>query len=121
VSTRFFWRALLTQGIPVAVLFAVLAVTVPHHVFDDYGYLIGPAAWIACGALSARLLPIATTLVAFAVVAGGVAGTIVLLVANHWAGLVAGLLVFAASCAATVEGGEPPERAPDAAATSERE
>ena len=36
--------------------------------------------------------------VLFSAVAGGVAGAIVFLVASHWAGMVAGLLVFAASC-----------------------
>jgi hypothetical protein len=119
VSSKLFWRALATQGIAVALLFAILALALPHRFFHDWGFIVGPAAWIICTLLSARLLPVATTLVAFAAVAGGVAGAIVFVVANHWVGLLAGLLVFAASCAASMEGGEPPQRAPDAAATSD--
>ncbi|HYN91046.1 MAG TPA: hypothetical protein VER75_03920, partial [Thermoleophilaceae bacterium] len=36
--------------------------------------------------------------VLFAAVAGGVAGLIVMLATAHWAGMLAALLVFAASC-----------------------
>jgi hypothetical protein len=121
VASKLFWRALATQGIVVAMLFALLALALPNRFFDDWGFIVGPAAWIVGTILSARLLPVATTLVAFAAVAGGVAGAIVFLVANHWASLVASLLVFAASCAATVEGGEPRQRAPDAAPASDRD
>jgi hypothetical protein len=111
VSSKLFWRALATQAIAVAMLFAILALALPHRFFDDWGLIVGPAAWITCTLLSAQLLPVAMPLVAFAAAAGGVAGAIVFVVANHWAGLVAGLLVFAASCGASVEGGEPPQRA----------
>jgi hypothetical protein len=49
--------------------------------------------------VSARALSLPVAFALFAALAGGVAGTIVLVVANHWAGLVVMLLVFAASCA----------------------
>jgi hydroxymethylglutaryl-CoA reductase len=55
------------------------------------------ASWSARSRGSrARSLPLAYVL--FSAVAGGVAGAIVLVVANDWAGMVAALLVFAASC-----------------------
>jgi len=98
VNSRLFWRSLLVQGAIVAVLFSVLALLLPDDFFDDWGFLVGPLAWIACSLFTARLLPLPLSFVLFAALAGGVAATIVLLVVNHWAGLIAGLLVFAASC-----------------------
>jgi hypothetical protein len=44
--------------------------------------------------------------VLFAAVAGGVAGAIVLLATSHWPGIVAALLVFAASCGSYDASGE---------------
>ena len=98
MNSRLFWRSLAVQAAIVAVLFAVLALSVPDDFFDDWGFLVGPLAWIACSLLTARILALPLTFVLFAALAGGVAATIVLLVVNHWAGLIAGLLVFAASC-----------------------
>ena len=77
--------------------------------FKDYGFAIGPLAWLGCSLVTARLLSLPVGLALFAALAGGVAGTLVGLVAGHGPGLAISLLVFAASC-----GGYDPER--DAAA-----
>jgi hypothetical protein len=89
---------LAVQATVVIVLFVALALALPNDFFDDWGFLAGPIAWIACSLATARVLSLPLGFVLFAALAGGVAATIVLLVANHWAGLVAGLLVFAATC-----------------------
>ena len=82
------------------VLFGVLvALPLSEDFFEDVGFVVGPLAWIACSLVTGRVLRLPTAFVLFAALAGGVAGTIVLLVAGHWAGMVAGLLVFGASCA----------------------
>jgi hypothetical protein len=99
VNAGLFWRALGVQAVAVAVLFGVLvALPLPHDFFEDFGFAVGPIAWIACSLVTARMLSLPAGFVLFAALAGGVAGTIVLVVANHTAGMVAGLLVFAASC-----------------------
>ena len=41
------WRAALVQALAVAVLSVALAVALPHSFFEDWGWLAGPAAWIA--------------------------------------------------------------------------
>jgi hypothetical protein len=105
VNTGLFWRVLAVQALAIAVLFAILGLSIPHHVFDDYGFAIGPVAWVACSLVTGRVLSLPLGFVLFAALAGGVAATIVLIVANHWAGLVAGTLVFAASCAGFEPGG----------------
>jgi hypothetical protein len=99
VNARLFWKALGVQAAAVVVLFAILvALPVDEDFFDDWGVVVGPIAWLACSLVTARVLSLPLAYVLFAAVAGGVAGEIVLLVTSHWAGVVAALLVFAASC-----------------------
>jgi hypothetical protein len=110
---KLFWLALLVQGLAVAAVSGLLiALPLPDDFFEDVGFVTGPLAWVLCALLTGRVLALPSGFVLFAAVAGGVAGTIVFLVASHWPGVVAGLLVFAASCA----GYEPAERVEAAAA-----
>jgi hypothetical protein len=100
VNSRLFWKALAVQAVAVGVLFGVLvALPLPDDFFEDAGFAVGPIAWIACSLVTGRVLGLPLAFVLFAALAGGVAGAIVLVVASHWAGMVAGLLVFGASCA----------------------
>jgi hypothetical protein len=98
VNARLFWKSLVVQAIVVAVPFVLLGLALDESFFEDWGWLAGPAVWLACAAVTARILSMPLGYVLFSAVAGGVAGAIVFLAASHWAGMVAGLLVFAASC-----------------------
>jgi hypothetical protein len=100
VNSRLFWKALVVQAVAVGVLFGVLvALPLPEDFFEDVGFVVGPLAWIGCSLVTGRVLGLPAAFVLFAALAGGVAGTIVLLVAGHLPGMVAALLVFGASCA----------------------
>ena len=93
-------RAALTQTLLIAALFAVLiALPLGEDFFEDYGWVTGPLAWIACAAATGRILSLPSSLVLFAAAAGGVAGALVGVAASHTAGLVVAIAVFAASCA----------------------
>ena len=81
-----------------AVSGVLIALPLSHDFFKDWGFLIGPVAWLVCSFVTARVLSLPVGYVLFAALAGGVAGTIVLLVTSHWPGVAAALLVFAASC-----------------------
>lgn len=99
MNARLFWKALGIQTATVAALFTILvALPLDEDFFEDWGFVVGPVAWLACSALTGRLLSLPLAYVLFAALASGVAGTLVLLVAGHWAGMAAALLVFAASC-----------------------
>jgi hypothetical protein len=99
VNGPFFWKALGVQAAAVAVLFGVLvALPLDDDFFENWGFVVGPIAWLACSLLTARVLSLPIGYALFAALAGGVAGTIVLLLVSHPAGMVAALLVFAASC-----------------------
>jgi len=99
VNARLFWKALGVQAAAVAVLSVVLlALPLGDDFFEDWGFIAGPIAWVACTVATTRLLSLPVADALFSAVAGGVAGAIVMLAASHWAGVVAALLVFAASC-----------------------
>ena len=98
MNARLFWKALVVQAVVVAIPFALLGLALDEDFFEDWGWLVGPVVWLACSLVTARILDIPRAYVLFAAVAGGVAGEIVMLVATHWAGMIAALLVFAASC-----------------------
>jgi hypothetical protein len=99
VNGPLFWKALGVQAVAVAVLFGVLvALPLDGDFFEDWGFVAGPIAWLACSVLTARVLSLPTGYALFAALAGGAAGTIVLLLVSHAAGMAAALAVFAASC-----------------------
>ena len=107
MDTRTFWKALLVQGLALAVLGAILGLLLSDDFFEDYGWISGPVAFLACSLLTARILALPLSIALFSALAGGVAGAIVFLITSHWPGVVAGLLVFAASCASYDAGAEP--------------
>jgi hypothetical protein len=100
VDRGLFFRALFVQAVSVGLLFAtLLALPLDEDFFEDYGFIVGPLAWAFCSLTTARILALPLGLALFAALAGGVAGTLVLLAASHVAGMFVALLVFAASCA----------------------
>ena len=100
MDSSLFFKAALVQALLVGVLFAVLvALPLGDDFFEDWGWLTGPLAWIACAAATGRILSLPASLVLFAAAAGGVAGALVGIVASHTAGLVVAVAVFGASCA----------------------
>ena len=98
MNARLFWKALAVQAVVVAIPFAILALALDEDFFEDWGWLVGPIVWLACSAVTGRILSLPLAYVLFSAVAGGVAGLIVMLATSHTPGLIAALLVFAASC-----------------------
>jgi hypothetical protein len=113
VNPRLFWKALVVQAVVVAIPFAILGLSLSVDFFEDWGWMVGPVVWLACSLVTGRILDIPLPYVLFSAVAGGVAGLIVMLATNHLAGMIAALLVFAASC-----GSYDPRLEAEAAATA---
>jgi hypothetical protein len=97
VNARLFWKALVVQAVVVAIPFAILGLALSEDFFEDWGWVVGPVIWLACSLVTGRILAIPIAYVLFSAVAGGVAGLIVMLATSHLAGMIAALLVFAAS------------------------
>ena len=98
MNARLFWKSLVVQAVAVAIAFAALGLALDKSFFEDWGWAVGPVVWLGCSLVTARILALPVGYVLFSAVAGGVAGTIVMLAATHLAGMGAALLVFAASC-----------------------
>ncbi len=98
MDPRLFWKSLIVQALLVGALFGILiALPLGDDFFEDYGFIVGPLAWLVCSAGTARILSVPLAYVLFSAVAAGVCGLIVLLAASHIAGMIVALLVFAAS------------------------
>ena len=109
MNTSILPRAAGLQLLLVGVLFAVLALTVPHSFFTDHGAVVGPLAWVGCSLVTGRILKLGLARTALATLAGGlVAGAVGELV-EHVISLPVAIAVFAAVCAA-----EPQRRRPSA-------
>jgi hypothetical protein len=101
VSLRLFLLAALVQALAVGALFGILvALPLPHSFFEDWGFVVGPVAWIGCALITGAVLRLPWTRVAGAAVLGGVAAAVLTLIGAHAAGMVAAVVVFAAACAA---------------------
>jgi hypothetical protein len=93
------WRAALVQALAVAVLSIALAIALPHSFFEDWGWLAGPGAWMACALVTARVvgLPIAGTLLGAAL--AGLPSLLAVVLGVHWLGAVVAVGIFALWCA----------------------
>jgi hypothetical protein len=94
-----FWRAGLVQLVAVAVLSVVLALVLSHGFFFDWGWLVGPLAWLGCAWFTARVvgLEVGPTLVR--AVLAGLVSAIAVVFGLHWIGIPVAVLLFAALCA----------------------
>src|SRR4051812_36953517 len=93
------WRAALAQTLAVGVLFAVLALTLPHSFFEDWGAIVGPAGWITASLVTWRALRLPVRTVALASAVAGGAAALLGAVAEHAVALPVAIGVFAAVCA----------------------
>src|SRR3954453_14851020 len=98
MNTHLLPRAAGLQLLLVGVLFAILALTVPHGFFEDHGAVVGPLAWVGCSLAPGLTLRLALAGVAAAtLVSGLVAGAVGALV-EHVVSLPIAIAVFAVVC-----------------------
>ena len=96
------WRAALVQALAVATLFALLlALPLPRELFREQGAVIGPASWLVCSLVTARVLRLGAARAVVAAVVSGLAAVAAGVAVGHLAGIVVGVLVFALACASS--------------------
>jgi hypothetical protein len=107
MDTGVLWRSALVQLIAVGVLFAILAIALPKSFFEDWGWLVGPIAWMLCAALTARVLklPLGTTLLG--ALLAGIPDAICVIVGLHTVGDVLAIILFALWCGRMAHEREP--------------
>jgi hypothetical protein len=92
------WRAALAQVLAVTALSLVLAFALPHSFFDDWGWLTGPTAWIACAAITAWALHLKVPGVLLGAVLAGIPSALAVIAGVHWLGVAIAVAAFAAWC-----------------------
>jgi hypothetical protein len=98
MDTGLLWRSALVQAIAVGVLSAILAITLGKGFFEDWGWIVGPVAWIACAALTARVLRLPLPATLLGAVLAGIPDAICVIVGLHTVGDVLAIVLFALWC-----------------------
>lgn len=88
----------LIQLVSVAILGVVLAITLPHHFFESWGWLAGPAAWLICAAAAGSLLRLSVPMTLLGAVLAGIPSALATLTGVHWLGVVVGIFLFGLWC-----------------------
>jgi hypothetical protein len=99
MDTGTLWKAALLQLVFVAALSVALALVLPHDFFVDWGWIAGPAAWMLCAALTARVLRLPLVPALTGAVLAGLPSLLAVLFALHWAGAALAVGLFALWCA----------------------
>lgn len=98
MDTPTLWRSALLQLASVAVLFVALALALPKEFFVDWGWLVGPLAWLLCAALTARVLSLPLNPTLLGALLAGIPSLLAVVVGAHEAGMVLALVLFALWC-----------------------
>jgi hypothetical protein len=93
------WRSALLQLAAVAVLSVALALALPHSFFVDWGWFVGPAAWMLCAAFTARVLALPVVPTLTGAVLAGLPSLLAVLFNLHWEGAAVAVALFALWCA----------------------
>ncbi len=99
MDTSILWRAALLQLAGVAVLSIALAIALPKSFFEDWGFIAGPAAWLLCAALTARILSLPTGHTLLGAVLAGLISAVAVVIGIHWLGALIAVGLFAIWCA----------------------
>ena len=94
------WRSGLVQLPAVVAVSLVLAALLPGSFFEDWGWLSGPAAWLACSLFTARVLGLPPGPVLLGAAVAGIPSGIAVLAGVHWLGVAVAVAVFAMWCGA---------------------
>jgi hypothetical protein len=99
VRVEVFWRVAVVQLVAVAVLSALLALVFSHGFFADWGWLAGPAAWLLCAWLTARVVGLEAPPTLLRAVLAGLLSVLFVLIGLHWLGALLAVGLFAYLCA----------------------
>lgn len=98
IDTATALRALAFQLVGVAVLGLATGLTLPHSAFVDWGWLIGPLAWLVASLFTARMVGLAAGSALVGAVLSGVPSALATLTGFHWLGALIAIGFFALWC-----------------------
>ena len=92
------WRSALLQTAFVVIGSLALGLALPDSFFDDWGWLSGPLAWLACAALTAVVLGLPRGPMLAGALLAGVPSALAVIAGVHWLGVLLAVALFAAWC-----------------------
>ena len=98
MDTNLAMRAALVQAAGVLVLGLATGLALSHAFFEDWGWLVGPAAWMLAATATALILklPLPATLLGAAL--AGLPSAAATLLGLHWLGAALAIVLFALWC-----------------------
>jgi hypothetical protein len=91
-------KAVLVQIAAVAVVSIVLALALPHSFFEDWGWISGPVAWVACAAVTARVLALPLIGALTGAILAGLPAALAVVAGVHWLGALIAAVLFGLWC-----------------------
>ncbi|HEY8810628.1 MAG TPA: hypothetical protein VIM28_11485 [Solirubrobacterales bacterium] len=99
MDSAILWRVAVVQVAAVAVLSVLLGLVFSHGFFEDWGWLVGPLAWMLCAWLTARIVGLPEAPVLIRAALAGIPSLLFVLIGAHWLGAAVAVALFAALCA----------------------
>ena len=91
-------RSAAVQLVAVVAVSLILALLLPKSFFQSWGWLSGPAAWLACAALTARLVGLDYARTLLGALLAGLPAAVAVIAGIHWLGVVLAVALFAVWC-----------------------
>ena len=92
-------KAFLVQVVLVAVVSVILALLLPHSFFENWGWLSGPVAWLACAWGTSLILNLPTGRTILGAILVGIPSILFVVLRLHWLGALVAAVLFGAWCA----------------------
>lgn len=99
VRIEVFWRVAVVQLVAVGVLSLLLALVFSHGFFESWGWLVGPAAWLGCAWITARVVGLEPGPTLLRALLAGLVSLLAVIIGLHWLGLLVAVALFAYLCA----------------------
>jgi hypothetical protein len=101
VSRSLLYRTAALQTLLVGALSIALVIPLGSHFFTDWGWLVGPAAWLLCAFATALILALPRARTMLGAVIAGIPSALAVAAGQHTLGDVLAILAFAFWCAFT--------------------
>jgi hypothetical protein len=98
VDSEILWRVAVVQAVAVALLSILLALIFSHGFFENWGWLVGPLAWLGCAWATARVVGLPEVPVLTRALGAGIPSALFVLIGLHWLGAAVAIGLFAAWC-----------------------
>ena len=91
-------RAAGAQLLAVAALALATDLALPHAFFEDWGWIVGPAAWMLAAAITGHVLRLDARHTLIGAALAGVPSGLATLAGLHWLGALVAIAVFGIWC-----------------------